>query len=992
MSDANQGSESEDLNITVAVRCRGRNEKEIKAKSSVVVNCPDVTGSNEVSINTSGDIGITARMNSKTYTVDKVFGPSADQSLVFKEIAEPMFYDFIKGYNCTMLVYGMTSTGKTYTMTGDEKLYDGELSEAAGIIPRVLFKLFDTLDIQESDYMVKCSFIELYNEELKDLLDDSQDSAGNNRKLRIYDSVSNGNGNGNGVNASSRSSSRSNSPTISLEAKKRVRMGALYKPKPKLPMQAQPFSHSQQSQQQNQNGQQSSQQSLSYSQQQQQQQQHQQQQQQQQQQQAHANEQGSAIYIQHLQEFHITDAKEGLRLLQKGLRHRQVASTKMNDVSSRSHTIFTLTLYKNYNGESFRVSKINLVDLAGSENISRSGAQNQRAKEAGSINQSLLTLGRVINSLADKNTHIPFRESKLTRLLQDSLGGNTKTALIATISPAKINSEETSSTLEYATKAKNIKNKPQLGSFIMKDVLVKNISHELAKLKSDFLSTKSKDGIYMSHAHYKEVMNDIENYKTEIQESRREVEKLSSQNQLLLKDKKSSQDTMESQKLQIRNLQSSMDYLYEKIDLKHKNELELTNMIMNLKNAVRNMQGALKSHEDHEQRLQSDIQKMLYENIVQYRTNIEKKLGNLKRQALESSSTIDEDIDNVKGSLETLLENVKTDAINMCQDLAQKVVEEQPKFYSIIVSELNCISSKIDMHTDQLKDGLSRITAENNNLKDYLDTHFFKNNHQEILNVHADKTYHQLKMSSKDLMSKITKIIGEHVEQNRNLLMETLNTATSDVISHEMSLFDPVKKTWETSFDQINACDSLGNKFKDSTSESLNSLRKHVDKTVHESSEIADSIKDSIASFQKRNDIYTMGTNINKTVDDIKNKHSQLRSQLEKNVSFIHDSSEEFKSIDESLRKIIDSKMPEFEADSVVDELIQNIDSKSVAPIAPSGKTPLRPLLKTEVKQRSLSKSVSPIKSLNTNVTTISPLKRKSLDSKVLPTAVKKPK
>ncbi|CDO93442.1 unnamed protein product [Kluyveromyces dobzhanskii CBS 2104] len=957
MSAANGSSDADELNITVAVRCRGRNEKEIKAKSAVVVNCPNITGANEVSINTSGDIGITARMNSKTYTVDKVFGPSADQSLLFKEIADPMFYDFIKGYNCTMLVYGMTSTGKTYTMTGDEKLYDGELSEAAGIIPRVLFKLFDTLDVQESDYMVKCSFIELYNEELKDLLDDGQDLGNSNgRKLRIYDSVNN---NSNGSSVNSRSSSRSSSPTVNSEAKKRIRAGSLYKPKPRLPSQL--SSNGLQNQQQHQH-----------------------------QPQTQNSEPGSAIYIQHLQEFHITDAKEGLRLLQKGLSHRQVAYTKMNDVSSRSHTIFTLTLYKNYNGETFRVSKINLVDLAGSENISRSGAQNQRAKEAGSINQSLLTLGRVINSLADKNTHIPFRESKLTRLLQDSLGGNTKTALIATISPAKINSEETSSTLEYATKAKNIKNKPQLGSFIMKDILVKNISHELAKLKSDFLSTKSKEGIYMSHAHYNEVMNDIENYKTEIQESRREVEKLSSQNHLLLKDKKSSQDTMESQRLQIRNLQSSMDYLYEKIDLKHKNEMELTNMIMKLKDAVRNMQGALKTHEDHEQRLQSDIQKMLYENILEYRTKLERKLTNLKEQALNPTSNVDEEITDVKSSLKTLLENVKKDAITMCEDLAQKVLEDQPKFLSSVTSELNGISSKIDEHTDQLKNGLSQITAENNNLKDYLDTYFFKNNHQDILSTHADKTYHQLKVSSDNLMSKINDIIGEHVEQSRTLLMDTLNTATTEVITQELTHFNPVRKTWEESFNQINVCDSLSNKFKDDTSKSLNSLKSHMDRSVHESSVIADKIKDSICLFEERNDIANMASNINGTVDGFKNKHHILRDELEKHVSFIQDSSEGFKNIDNSLKRIMSSRMPEGKPDNVADALIKHIDSGSIAPVGSSGKTPLRPLLKSETKQRSLSKSVSPIKNINTNLSSISPLKRKSSDSKLLQPTAKK--
>ena len=103
--------------------------------------------------------------------------------------------------------------------------------------------------------------------------------------------------------------------------------------------------------------------------------------------------------------------------------------------------------------------KLNLVDLAGSECIGKSGAKEQRAKEAGKINQSLLTLGRVINTLVDRSAYIPYRDSKLTRLLQESLGGRSKTCIIATVSPAMSEYEETLSTLEYANRAKNIKNK-----------------------------------------------------------------------------------------------------------------------------------------------------------------------------------------------------------------------------------------------------------------------------------------------------------------------------------------------------------------------------------------------------------------------------------------------------------------------------------------------------------------------------------------------------
>ena len=110
--------------------------------------------------------------------------------------------------------------------------------------------------------------------------------------------------------------------------------------------------------------------------------------------------------------------------------------------------------------------------MAGSENIGRSGAVDKRAREAGNINQSLLTLGRVITSLVEKAPHVPYRESKLTRLLQDALGGRTKTSIIATVSPSSINLEETLSTLDYAHRAKNITNKPEVNQKLNKKELI----------------------------------------------------------------------------------------------------------------------------------------------------------------------------------------------------------------------------------------------------------------------------------------------------------------------------------------------------------------------------------------------------------------------------------------------------------------------------------------------------------------------------------------
>lgn len=149
-----------------------------------------------------------------------------------------------------------------------------------------------------------------------------------------------------------------------------------------------------------------------------------------------------------------------------------------------------------------KVGKLNLVDLAGSEAIGRSGAENKRAREAGMINQSLLTLGRVISALVEKSSHIPyryvylafegwgswliyrFRESKLTRLLQDSLGGRTKTCIIATVSPTRSNMEETLSTLDYAIRAKTIRNKPEINQRMTKGSLIKEYVSEIVRLKA----------------------------------------------------------------------------------------------------------------------------------------------------------------------------------------------------------------------------------------------------------------------------------------------------------------------------------------------------------------------------------------------------------------------------------------------------------------------------------------------------------------------------
>jgi kinesin family protein 11 len=432
-------------NIQVVVRCRGRNERETSANSKVVVDLPSQNCTvDDAYVIVDNNHGMKSTNETKTYKIDQVYGSQADQRVIFERVAMPLFNDFMNGYNVTILSYGQTGTGKTYTMCGEIDNDDNSksnnndinnnndnnddddkkhiLTDKAGIIPRVLKQIFLSLTNQD-DYVVKCSHIELYNEELKDLLADDDD-----KKLRLYES--------NGKNI-----------------------------------------------------------------------------------------------IQNLKYDHITNFASGFDLLKRGLARRKTASTRINDVSSRSHAIFTILLYKESSQGKFLFSKMNLVDLAGSENISKSGAINQRAKEAGSINQSLLTLGRVINSLSLSTpaSHIPYRESKLTRLLQDSLGGSTKTALITTISPAKINVEETISALDYACKAKNIKNLPQSGhesEIILKKTLVKNLSAEIASKNYDLIAARTKNGIYISEENYTKLTDENLCMRGELDEAKLLIELL----------------------------------------------------------------------------------------------------------------------------------------------------------------------------------------------------------------------------------------------------------------------------------------------------------------------------------------------------------------------------------------------------------------------------------------------------------------------------------
>nr|XP_016852542.1 PREDICTED: kinesin-like protein KIF17 isoform X5 [Anolis carolinensis] len=194
------------------------------------------------------------------------------------------------------------------------------------------------------------------------------------------------------------------------------------------------------------------------------------------------------VYVKGLSQHTVHSIAQCEHIMETGWRNRAVGYTLMNKDSSRSHSIFTINMeiyVVDERGQDYlRAAKLNLVDLAGSERQSKTGAVGERLKEATKINLSLSALGNVISALADgRSKHVPYRDSKLTRVLQDSLGGNTKTLMIACLSPADNNYDESLSTLRYAHRAKNIKNKPRINED-PKDALLREYQEEIKTLKA----------------------------------------------------------------------------------------------------------------------------------------------------------------------------------------------------------------------------------------------------------------------------------------------------------------------------------------------------------------------------------------------------------------------------------------------------------------------------------------------------------------------------
>lgn len=349
-------------NVTVTVRFRPLSQREIRQGE-------------EIAWYADGETIVRNEHNpSIAYAYDRVFGPTTTTRHVYDVAAQHIVSGSMEGINGTIFAYGVTSSGKTHTMHGDQR--------SPGIIPLAVKDAFSIIQETPSrEFLLRVSYLEIYNEVVNDLLN----PAGQNLRIR---------------------------------------------------------------------------------------------------------EDLQGTFVEGIKEEVVLSPAHALSLIAAGEEHRHVGSTNFNLLSSRSHTIFTLTIEssscgENSEGEAVNLSQLNLIDLAGSES-SRAETTGVRRKEGSYINKSLLTLGTVISKLTDgRATHIPYRDSKLTRLLQSSLSGHGRVSLICTVTPSSSNSEETHNTLKFAHRAKHIEIQAAQNKIIDEKSLIKKYQNEIRSLKEE---------------------------------------------------------------------------------------------------------------------------------------------------------------------------------------------------------------------------------------------------------------------------------------------------------------------------------------------------------------------------------------------------------------------------------------------------------------------------------------------------------------------------
>ncbi|XP_053401212.1 kinesin-like protein KIF15 [Mercenaria mercenaria] len=571
--------------------------------------------------------------NPRVFAFDYVADTDSKQETIFSVLGKKVIENCITGYNGTIFAYGQTGSGKTFTMMGPSEDADNFQHELRGVIPRSFEYLYNLIAREKElhgdskEFLCKCSFLEIYNEQIFDLLEPSSNS------LHLRESLKTG------------------------------------------------------------------------------------------------------VYVSGLSEQVVADASEAYEVLSSSWMNRKVASTAMNRESSRSHAVFTLQIEsKEYKGglENIKTSSLNLVDLAGSERQKDTGASGLRLKEAGSINKSLSNLGNVIMSLVSaardgKKRFIPYRDSKLTFLLRDSLGGNAKTSLIACVHPGHKCFGETLSTLLFAKRAKMIKNKAvlnenSLGNIKQLQAEMKVLREELNQYKMGLIPQQPAiapaESMPVLRQMFLQAMMLRQLAESEKQELHVRVEKLRElcekrdkaiqTNKMIIKFRDNNIKRLEGKTKEVKETREE-DLLKELEVLRTQNEhhpgvAALSGEVHRLKKLVKNLQedsGVLVNvHEDSQKvrQLEEEFHKLIAEQ-----NNKDEKPITPQRVDVVSTATIEK----MRSQIEQLQEE-----LTICKQAAEKqelLSKNEIESFKKYVAELEMVISANNMRTKLEKAAINEM-------------------------------------------------------------------------------------------------------------------------------------------------------------------------------------------------------------------------------------------------------------------------------------------
>ncbi|XP_063721590.1 kinesin-like protein KIF11-B isoform X2 [Symsagittifera roscoffensis] len=748
------GKDGKESNIKVFVRCRPMNSAEQKKHALPVLSLKK----NEV---------VVRQDSCKQFTYDHVFGPNSTQLEVFEAIVHPMIQEVLLGYNCTMFAYGQTGTGKTFTMEGERSTgLQGNCSWSedpfSGIIPRTLHMLFDKLEGQ--DFNVRVSYIEIYNEEIMDLMADNlgSDCA---QKVKIFED----------------------------------------------------------------------------------------------------NNKKGAVILQGVEEITVKSKEHVYAILENGSKQRKTAETLMNAHSSRSHSVFSITVHMKENNEQgeeelLRTGKLNLVDLAGSENIGRSGAVEMRAQEAGSINKSLLTLGRCITSLVDKKPHVPYRESKLTRILQDSLGGRTKTSMIATVSPASHNIEETLSTLEYAHRARRITNKPEINQKMTKPAMIKQYMEEIERLKRDLAAQREQKGIFVSKENYETMESRLTEQDNYIQSLEEQMSELSEEHESV-KNKFAGAESIIKAKEQL-IAEGEMKLVATEAKL-----VDSTERCMQQKHVIAQQETNISELENYSKQLIEHI-KEEQEDKTKLQTSVKRKIG------------LEEGNEQAKGQFANNMEGLWGRSQQSIDQLIQSNCEQSQQLNSFIDVKvqqqcndmMNTYNSIVGSMTSDMKMTLNQLldTCCDNGIDEIVKIVV---HHFEQIKIKIQQNYDSLKSELEHKMSSEREKLNEL--KNNLLELEELENGRQQKLGEQKNSMNEVRQNYSRIQEQLQQLQSELTKQNDTLADITSKQEKVENACSQQVKSAQHQIKETLGSYESA---------ISSNFESLSSSHLAKKGELERTV------------------------------------------------------------------------------------------------------------